>query len=83
MSVFQKNIAIESEGETLEDSVEWALFEDGDGLDSDVEESNDSSFESMNTVVKWHNKTFIVSKFELIQICVYRNVMKLTTIKLQ
>ena len=39
-------MAIESDGETLEDSDEWALSEDSDGLDSDDEESNDSSFES-------------------------------------
>jgi hypothetical protein len=46
MSVFQEDVAIESDGETLEDSDEWALSEDSDGLDSDDEESNDSSFES-------------------------------------
>ena len=46
MSVFQEGVAIESYGETLEDSDEWALFEDSDGLDSDDEESDDSSFES-------------------------------------
>jgi hypothetical protein len=40
-------VAIESDGETLiEDSDEWALSEDSNGLDSDDEESNDSSFES-------------------------------------
>ncbi len=46
MSIFQEDVAIESDGETLEGSDEWALFEDSDGLDSDDEESNDSSFES-------------------------------------
>ena len=46
MSVFQEDVAIESDGETLEDSDEWALSEDSDGLDSDDEESNFSSFES-------------------------------------
>jgi hypothetical protein len=34
MSVVQ-DVAIESDGETLEDSVEWALFDDSDGSDSD------------------------------------------------
>ncbi len=45
MSVFQKVVAIESDGDTLENSDEWAIFEDSDGLDSDDKESNDSSFE--------------------------------------
>ena len=44
MSVFQEDVAIESDGETLEDSDEWTLSEDSDGLDSDDEKSNDSSF---------------------------------------
>ena len=39
-------MAVESDGETLEESDEWALSEDSAGLDSDDEESNDSSFES-------------------------------------
>ena len=38
-------MAIESDGETLEDSDDWELSEDSDGLDSDDEESNDPSFE--------------------------------------
>ena len=47
MSAFQEDVAIESDGETLEeDSDEWALSEDSDGLNSDDEESNNSSFES-------------------------------------
>jgi len=46
MSVFQEDVVIESDGETLEDSDEWALSEGSDGLDSDDEESNDSSFKS-------------------------------------
>jgi hypothetical protein len=46
MSDFKEDVAIESNGETLEDSDEWALSEDSYGLDSDDEESNNSSFES-------------------------------------
>jgi len=38
MSVFQEDVAIESDGETLEDSDEWTLLEDSDGSDSDDEE---------------------------------------------
>ena len=41
MPVFQEDVAIESDGETLEDSDEWALSEDSDGLDNDDKESND------------------------------------------
>jgi hypothetical protein len=32
MSSFQENVAIESDGETLEDNDEWVLSEDSDGL---------------------------------------------------
>ena len=39
-------MAIKSDGETLENSDEWALSEDSDGLDSDDEDMNDSGFES-------------------------------------
>jgi len=46
MSIFQEDVAIESDGETLEDSDEWVLIDDSDELDNDDEESNDSSFES-------------------------------------
>ncbi len=41
MSGFQADVAIELDGETLEDSDEWTLSEDSDGLDSNDEESND------------------------------------------
>ena len=44
--VFQEDVAKKSDGDTLEDSDEWALSEDSNGLDSDDEERNDSSFES-------------------------------------
>ena len=46
MSFIQEDVAIESDGETLENSDEWALSDDIDGFDNDDEESNDSSFES-------------------------------------
>ena len=46
MSIFQEDVAIESDGETLEGSDDWTLSEDSDKLDSDDEEMNDSSFES-------------------------------------
>jgi len=63
MSVFQEDVAIESDGETLQDSDEWALYDDSDGLDSDDEESNDLSFESdeHNGEVAEHN----VSRFKI------------------
>ncbi len=63
MSVFQEDVAIESDGGTLEDSDEWELSEDSDGLDSNDEEINDSSFESdeHNDEVAWHN----VIRFEV------------------
>ena len=59
MSAFREDVAIGSNGETLEDSDEWALSEDSDGLDSDDEESNDSSFESDEYIgeVAEHNVT--------------------------
>jgi hypothetical protein len=70
MSVFQEDVAIESDGETLKYSDEWALSKDSDELDSDDEESNFSSFESdehRGEVAEHH-----VSRFEIqvIQICV-------------
>ena len=46
ISIFQEDMTIESDGETLADSDKWALFEDSGGLDTDDEGSNDSSFES-------------------------------------
>jgi hypothetical protein len=49
MSVFQEDVAKESDGETLKDSDEWALYEDIDKLDSHDEESNDSIFRIRRT----------------------------------
>jgi len=46
ISVFQEDVAIELDSETLEDSDDWALSEDSDGMESDDEEINDSSLES-------------------------------------
>ncbi len=63
ISVFQEDVAIELDGETLEDRDEWAISEDSDGLDSDDEESNFSSFESDE-----HNgevAEYDVSRFEI------------------
>ena len=45
MSIFQENVAIESDGEALEDSDERVLSKDSDGLNSSDEEANNSSFE--------------------------------------
>jgi hypothetical protein len=45
MLLFQENVAIESGGETLEDSDEWVLSEDSDGLNSSDDEANDSSLD--------------------------------------
>jgi len=64
LSVFQENVAIESDGETQEDSDEWSLSEDSNGLDSDDEESNDLSFES-----DWYSGKFSnFQKFERLKI---------------
>ena len=63
-------MAIESDGETLEDSDEWALSKDSDGLDSDDEKITLQVSNPMSTVVKWQNITLLVSKFKVIQICV-------------
>ena len=46
ITVFQEDVAIGSDNEKLEDSDEWVLSEDSDGLDSNDEETNDSDFES-------------------------------------
>ena len=46
MSVFQEEVAIESDNETLEDSDEWILSDDSVSLDSDNEIINDSDHES-------------------------------------
>ncbi len=43
MSIFQEDVTIESDGETLEDSDEWVLSENSNGLDSDDEESTQRS----------------------------------------
>ncbi len=63
-------MAIKSDGETLEDSDEWALSKDSDGLDSDDEKITLQVSNPMSTVVKWQNITLLVSKFKVIQICV-------------
>ena len=46
MSVFQEEVATESDNETLEDSDEWILSDDSVSLDSDNEIINDSDHES-------------------------------------
>jgi hypothetical protein len=44
--IFQKDqVAKESDNEMLEDSVEWLISEDSDGLDVDEEETSDSGYE--------------------------------------
>jgi hypothetical protein len=45
MSVFQEGVAIEINNEKLEDSHEWVVSENIDGLDSDEKETNDSGID--------------------------------------
>jgi hypothetical protein len=69
MSVFQEDVAIESNGETLEDNDKWALKIVMD-LIVMMRKVTIQVLNPMSTIVKWQNKTLIVLKFKVIQICV-------------